>query len=131
MVERVEDLAVCWLLLSVVGLAWQLVAVDDSVVRNESTACRRRYRVCAPVQVLRNREVGAHLVGCLLVGDVAERMAKITALGCTIRRCMLLKQAALVLRNDRFSGCSCSLVSLIDYYLLALLTHFSFLYYSK
>ena len=68
------------------------------------------------MQVLCNGEVRAHFVGRLLVGDVTEGLAKIVTLGCTICRCVLLKQAALVLRNDRFSG----LLAFINHDLLAL-----------
>ena len=80
------------------------------------------------MQVLCYGEVRAHFVGRLLVGDVTEGLAKVVTLGRTICRCVLLKQAALVLRDDRFSGC---ILALVDHYLLVLLIHFSFLYYSK
>ena len=80
------------------------------------------------MQVLCHREVCAHFVSRLLVSDVTKGLAKVITLGRAICRCMLLKQAALVLGYDRFSSC---ILAFIDHYLLVVLIHFSFLYYSK
>ena len=118
-VQSVEDLAVRWLLLPIIGLAHIVCAQDTG---------GRRHRVCSSVQVFGHREVCAHFVSGLLVGDVTEGLAKVITLSRTVCRCVLLKQAALVLGYDRFSGC---ILAFVDHYLLVLLIHFPFYNYSK
>ena len=87
------------------------------VYSGNCSACRRSDGRCTPVQVFSYREVRTDLFMWLLVGNVAERLAKISTSLCgAISRSMLLEKALLVLRNDRFSG----LLALINHDLLAL-----------
>ena len=87
------------------------------VYSGSCSACRWCHGSCTPVQVLSYGEVRTDLFMWLLVGYMAERLAKISASLCgAISRGMLLEKALLVLRNDRFSG----LLAFINHDLLAL-----------